>query len=299
MTQHRYTPSQVSQYLDHIGYPATSHASDALQKLRDLTVRQICRVPFECLSLHYSPYKRLSLDPDALFDKVVVRSKGGYCMELNALFGQMLRSLGYTVLNVGGRVAGPNGYTGWSHMVNLVTVDGTRYVVDVGFGSHQAMKPVPLRDGYEFTQISPRRGRLEYRSVGAHSDQAQRVWVYSTQETASAPWVEANMFTETEFFRADYEGMNLSPMSSPSSFFVKTVMAVRGILDEDAGQVGGVYVLFGARVKMVRKDEPEQILHDMVTEKERVAAIDKYFLVPLAADEQRGILGLPTQLKID
>lgn len=108
-----YTQDQLDAYLQHIDYPRAKHPDDALLRLSQLLARQVSRVPFESFALHYSQHKVLSLDPEALFDKVVVHGKGGYCMELNAFFGGMLRALGYQVLNIGGRVKTPAGYTGW------------------------------------------------------------------------------------------------------------------------------------------------------------------------------------------
>jgi arylamine N-acetyltransferase len=90
-----------------------SHSDDALSFLAELQKRNLASVPFEDVSLHYSKHRLLSLDPDDLFDKIVTNSRGGYCMEVNCFFGTVLRSLGFTVTNVGGRVNGPNGYGGW------------------------------------------------------------------------------------------------------------------------------------------------------------------------------------------
>ncbi|KAK9436529.1 N-acetyltransferase family protein [Metarhizium brunneum] len=291
-----YTPDQVDRYLQHIDFPASKHPPDALQRLTQLVARQVARVPFESFALHYSQHKRLSLDPEALFEKIVVHGKGGYCMELNAFFGGMMRGLGYRVLNAGGRVKTPAGYTGWSHMVNIVTIGDTRYNVDVGFGSHEPMRPIPLRHNYTFTQIAPREGRLEHRSVSQHTDASQRVWVYSTREDASAPWEERNMFVETEFFRADYEAMNLSTMSAATSFFVQNVIGMRAVLDA-AGDVAGVYTLFGARVKRHLRHAEAEVVAELADEDARVRAIDEYFGVKLTALEARGIRGLATELR--
>ncbi|EFY86571.1 hypothetical protein J3459_015058 [Metarhizium acridum] len=291
-----YTPDQVDRYLQHINFPRAKHPSDALQRLTQLVARQVARVPFESFALHYSQHKRLSLDPEALFEKIVVHGKGGYCMELNAFFGGMMRGLGYHVLNAGGRVKTPAGYTGWSHMVNIVTIGGTRYNVDVGFGSHEPMRPIPLRHNYTFTQIAPRQGRLEYRSVSQHTDPSQRVWVYSTREDAQAPWEERNMFVETEFFRADYEAMNLSTMTASTSFFVQNVIGMRAVLDA-AGHVEGVYTLFGNRVKRQMRDAEAEVVAELADEDARVRAIDDYFGVKLTALETRGIRGLATELR--
>lgn len=108
------TKEQLDRALEHIEYPQSKHAADALRRLRQLMLRHIARVPFENVGIHYNPTHRLSLELDDLFDKIVVRSKGGYCVELNAFFAAILRGLGYTVLTVGGRVrAGNEKYTGW------------------------------------------------------------------------------------------------------------------------------------------------------------------------------------------
>ncbi|KAK2596649.1 hypothetical protein QQS21_006270 [Conoideocrella luteorostrata] len=292
-----YTQDELDRYLQHINYPRSKHPQDALQRLTELTARQVSRVPFESFSLHYSPHKQLCLDPEALFEKIVVHGKGGYCMELNGLFAGMMRALGYTVLSVGGRVKLPTRWTGLGHMVNIVTLNAVRYVVDVGFGSHQPMRPIQLTPNQIFTQIAPRRGLLEYRTLSQHTDPSQRVWVYSTQEDPSAPWEECNMFIDAEFFRADYEAMNLSPMTSRSSPFVQNVLAMRAILNEDTAEVDGVYTLFGNRVKRHMKNEKAQVVAELTNEEERVKAIEKYFLVRLTGLERRAISGMTSELK--
>lgn len=99
-----YTSGQVDAYLNHIGFPRNKHPKDALQLLTGLQKRHIGRVPFDSIALHYSPHRLLSLDPEDLFEKIVTRSRGGYCMEVNTLFATVLRSLGFDVYSAGGRV---------------------------------------------------------------------------------------------------------------------------------------------------------------------------------------------------
>jgi arylamine N-acetyltransferase len=55
----------------------------------------------------------LSLDPEDLFRKIVENGRGGYCMEVSAFFGTVLRSLGFRLYSAGARVKGPSGYKGW------------------------------------------------------------------------------------------------------------------------------------------------------------------------------------------
>ena len=114
-----YNSAQITKYLEHIGFRHPENvqqlAADApLHLLTQLQLLHMARVPFESLSLHYSRSRLLSLDPEDLFDKIVNKGRGGYCMEVNAFFATVLRSLGFKLISVGGRVAGPDGtYKGW------------------------------------------------------------------------------------------------------------------------------------------------------------------------------------------
>ncbi len=117
-----YTDEQLARYFEHIGVGVGSPddarkriAEDPMQFLTHLQRRHMSRVPFESLSLHYSRYRTLSLDPEDLFRKIVTNAngRGGYCMEVNNFFATILRSLGYTLISAGGRVKTPAGYKGW------------------------------------------------------------------------------------------------------------------------------------------------------------------------------------------
>lgn len=108
-----YSEEQVDRCLQHVNFPRSQHPSDPLTLLKQLQARQVSKVPFESLSLHYSRHRQLSLDLGDLFGKIVVDGKGGYCMELNAFFGTVLRGLGYTLINAGARVKIGDKFEGW------------------------------------------------------------------------------------------------------------------------------------------------------------------------------------------
>lgn len=100
-----YSKDGLSKYLEYIGLPSSFQDGDRnLTNLRTLQQHQLARIPFENLALHYSPDRTIHLDADYLYDKIVNRSRGGYCMENNAFFGTILRSLGFKVRSVGARV---------------------------------------------------------------------------------------------------------------------------------------------------------------------------------------------------
>ena len=96
----RYNNERLTSYFHRINFPIEDHASDRLVFLTQLVQRQLAYVPFETLSLHYSSERLVSLDTDDLYDKIVTRRRGGYCLENNALFRTVLRSLGYRVMSV-------------------------------------------------------------------------------------------------------------------------------------------------------------------------------------------------------
>ncbi len=111
-----YNGSQISKYFSHISLPKDSqdlqHTSsklhepnNALKFLASLQRHQLAAVPFENLTLHYSSHHSISLDPDYLYNKIVCKGRGGYCMENNCFFGTILRTLGFTICSAGARVS--------------------------------------------------------------------------------------------------------------------------------------------------------------------------------------------------
>ncbi|WP_329084096.1 arylamine N-acetyltransferase family protein [Streptosporangium sp. NBC_01469] len=112
---------------------ATRPAKPDVQGLRALQLAHLRAVPFENLSIHLGEV--ISLEPDALFDKVVGRRRGGFCYELNGLFAELLTALGYRVTLLAARVF--NGATPgplFDHLALRVDLDDGPWLVDVGFG---------------------------------------------------------------------------------------------------------------------------------------------------------------------
>ncbi|MDQ5838794.1 MAG: arylamine N-acetyltransferase, partial [Acidobacteriota bacterium] len=101
------------------------------ETLRRLHVAHLLSVPFENLSIHWG--EPVALDDEVLFEKIVVRRRGGFCYELNGRFSALLRSLGFDVAMLSARVAGAGGDFGpeFDHMALLITLR-ERYLVDVG-----------------------------------------------------------------------------------------------------------------------------------------------------------------------
>jgi arylamine N-acetyltransferase len=118
-----YSREQIDAYFSYIAFPVTkdnlipesARKEDALALLSALQKFQLSKVPFENLELHYSQERQISLDPEDLFEKIVVSNngRGGYCMENNTFFGTVLKSLGFEVIPTGARVLRSDGFGGW------------------------------------------------------------------------------------------------------------------------------------------------------------------------------------------
>jgi arylamine N-acetyltransferase len=110
-----YSQAQLERYFQHIGFDPSGQERGSVAFLAALLRRHLARVPFENVSLHYSKTRLLSLDAQDLYEKIVSNSRGGYCMEVNAFFATVLRSLGYTFYSAGARVKdkGHDRFGGW------------------------------------------------------------------------------------------------------------------------------------------------------------------------------------------
>ena len=119
-------------YLKRIGHAPVVNADK--ETLDGLVLAHQRNVPFENLDV-YDAETDLSLSIPALYDKIVLRRRGGYCFELNAAFMALLKSLGYNCYAVSVRVvAGFERFMPLSHRGTIVTIDGVRFFCDVGFG---------------------------------------------------------------------------------------------------------------------------------------------------------------------
>jgi N-hydroxyarylamine O-acetyltransferase len=122
----------VQQYFERINYRGP--AAKTFEVLSELQLMHLRTVPFENLDI----CNHIKIDLDTLFDKIVARRRGGFCYELNGLFYQLLKELGFDVTTISARVY--NGTTkGYSpefdHMALIVSVNDVHYLVDEGLES--------------------------------------------------------------------------------------------------------------------------------------------------------------------
>jgi N-hydroxyarylamine O-acetyltransferase len=228
----------IPAYLRRIAYTGPLDVSP--DTLRALHLAHLYAVPFENLDIHLG--RRLSLDGDALFDKIVIRRRGGFCYELNGLFGALLCELGFRVTMLSAEVARQSGGFSptYDHLALRVDLDEP-WLADVGFGNGFRM-PVRLDDTAEQPQ-----GDSLYRIV---PDGEYRTLL---RRDLDGDWTPQFRFTLQAHALADFAERCLYHQTSPESHFTQgrictlatregriTLSDMRLILNTPAGRTESV-----------------------------------------------------------
>ncbi len=179
-------------------------------------------------------------------------------------------------------------------MVNIVTLaEGSKYMLDVGFGADGPTRPLPLLERTRFPGIAPQELRLVKENIPANTDPSQRLWVYQTRHTPSDSWSPKYCFSEVEFLPQDYAMMNFYTSQCKFCWFTYKIAVVKMIREGD--KIIGTVILNGDVVKRRIRGETEELKH-CVTERQRVEALERWFGIALTAEERRGIKGMVTDL---
>ncbi len=118
------------------------------ETLDRLMYAQQSHIPYENSSVYYDT-EPVRLDPDSLYRKMVIRRRGGYCFELNGLFTEALRQLGFTAYSCFCRVQkGAAQIQPIRHRGTIVELEQGAVFCDVGYGSVLCPRSLDLKTGY-------------------------------------------------------------------------------------------------------------------------------------------------------
>ena len=204
------TIEQTKKYLERIGLDeSVMNEKRDYALLAKLQLAHVLTVPYENVDiLRGVP---VSLDVSDIYDKIVTRRRGGYCFELNGLFGELLRSLGFGVKDYMARyIRGEAGIPMRRHRVLAVTTDEGRILCDTGIGERAARLPI---------------------FIDTHEEQPQYGEIYRMREDPfyghvledfhRGEWTPQYGFTEEPQLDLDYEMPSFWCEKNPASPFTK------------------------------------------------------------------------------
>jgi len=294
-----FTYEQVALYFERIGfhYDGKEYPPPTLDVLKRLITLHLSTIPFENLSIHYNPRHNISIEKGDVFEKLVLRKRGGYCMELNSAFANLLRTLGYSLITGGARVlpVGTTVHLGWAHQTLYVTIDSRKYLVDVGFGGGGLIQPIEILEGVIVSGVPPESHRVVKGFVGSSTD-SRRQWSLQHRKSDIEEWSILYSFdAKTEFFVADYTSMNFYTSTAPEAVFVNKLMMMKVLLD-DSGTPFGRRTMLNDKINEVHGTK-RLLLCDCQTEEDRVQAIAKYWEIFLTKEEGIAIAGRVPEIK--
>ncbi|XP_027580927.2 arylamine N-acetyltransferase, liver isozyme-like [Pipra filicauda] len=144
----------IQEYFGRISYNKPHKDAD-LQTLKAVFQHHIQAIPFENLSMHCG--ETIELDLQSIYNKIVRKKRGGWCLETNYLLYWALQELGYDVCILGANSYDPaqRAYTAeMNHILLKVVIQGNSYIVDAGFGgAYQMWQPLRLISGKDQPQV--------------------------------------------------------------------------------------------------------------------------------------------------
>jgi len=124
----------IRSYLERIGVDGPVRPD--FETLFGLHRTHLLTVPFENLDIHLR--NPIELDEQPLWNKIVLRKRGGFCYELNGMFAWLLQQIGFEVTYLNARVYNHSGKRGreFDHLALRISIPGeeANWLADVGFG---------------------------------------------------------------------------------------------------------------------------------------------------------------------
>jgi N-hydroxyarylamine O-acetyltransferase len=252
---------RVDSYLDRISYSGPVRAD--LATLTALHRAHLRAIPYENLDVQFG--RPVTIERAPIFEKVVTRRRGGWCYEMNGLFGWALEQLGFKVTRSAGAVmreARGEDVVG-NHLVLKVDLDEGTYLADVGFGDGP-LDPVRVAPG-------------EFVSNGfafALSRQDGGWWRLHNHKGGGAPSFDFDLTPADEKRLAE---RCFWLQSSPESPFVQNAVLQRHGAD-------GLWMMRGRVLRQLTPSEQKDFLVESAPE--YVGVLDEVFglKLPQAAD---------------
>lgn len=205
-------------YFARIGHAGAR--TPTLETLRGLSDAHVRTIPFENIDVLLE--RPMSLEPDALFAKLVTAKRGGYCFEQNGLFLEVLRALGFDAKPLSARVrlnAKRHETPARTHVFLRVDLGAEGvWLADVGVGAASLTSPLRfVLDGAEQSTLHEPRRLIEEDGRTFH------------QIKYGPEWHDVYEFTGEEMPMIDRIVGNWFTSASPQSHFKNRLLVAKAL----------------------------------------------------------------------
>lgn len=158
--------------------------------------------------------KTINLAPEHIFNKLVLKNRGGYCFELNGLFLMALKAFGFRARALLARVHRSGTPSGRGHQLSLICFGKRRWIADVGFGRETPRRPLAL----EYYQPVEKDGQtVRLVDAGPFGSMLQTV--------ENGHWADLYSFDLSYVYPGDIAYGNHYASTHPDSMFTRACVA--------------------------------------------------------------------------
>lgn len=241
-------PMALQNYLSDLGLIAPE--KPILEFVTELQRRHVTEFSFNSLAVVLGG--EISLDLDAISEKIVTRRFGGYCFEHNKLTFELLKALGYEVEYKLARVLNNNldRAAGRTHRVTLLTLDGQVYLIDTGFGGNGPLSPLSMS-----AQEDQQSGFERYRVVPLEGDE------FDLQIIKDGEYFTLYRFDLAHYSEADCALGHFYSHQHPNAVFVNNLMVTRKTVDKTLSLLNSTFnIKTESGVETIKVDSPSLLL---------------------------------------
>jgi N-hydroxyarylamine O-acetyltransferase len=266
----------VGAYLKRVGYEGSADASEGT--LTALYRAHLASIRFENFDVFLKG--NVSVDLEDIQEKIVFRSRGGYCYEQAQLFGAVLERLGFGVERLLARV-GPDGGPARprTHLTLRVRAGQSVWLADPGFGSAPPA-PLSLR---RYRSGGPQEADGWVYDITPDEEHGQQVW--KLREYQAGTWTTLHRWDDAKVQPVDVVLSNHYTSTHPDSWFTWQPVIVKRDPDAIRSILGRTYTVTHAGHVKTRTD---------LTDQEFAAALTGEFALRLTKDEVDALVQAPT-----
>ncbi|KAF2202684.1 cysteine proteinase [Delitschia confertaspora ATCC 74209] len=314
--------AQVEAYLDRISLPEPTKSllisgkttsENALEAITALQQHHVAAIPYDNLALHYSAHKSLPQDTESVFQHVVLKRRGGTCIQVNLLFLELLRSLGFNAYCTAGRLnaqasiaqkVGPASageskesravFGTWVHVHIIINLHSQKYMLDTSFNQFGSPSPVPLLHDSPEIDVGPgRQRRMLHAPLPGFTNSEQIWWRMQLRNSDSEPWMDVYAFQESEWLPFDFAIMTQGLAGMGVGWFKTLVVCFRWVLEK--GKPVGWIMVWGDELRRCRGGKVE-VERKFYSEGDRLQVLEEEFGMHFKEDEKDGIVGTGTEI---